>query len=437
MRRLLLTATLLSMLGAGCTSCSKNGEHDGGDDGGDGDTGTDADVARDVDVVGDAGVDADADDGGRADTDIVPDSDYDTDEAELPPPVAMELVEVPHDREGLDCGPGCHQVTFAAPILYNEYEMSERYLVYLNGRDIRPSPLFLVDLESGVEYELDACTDYWCSPPAIDGSMLSYSTTPHDDDTVWTLWRYQVNEPERYPLVRRSMTHRSRPLADVDFSQGFVAWYDSFVHPAGLYAMSIHGGEVIELTPEHCLCYGDPELFGRQVVFEGWQTGNRDIWLVNIDTLEHENLVDHRAPQFDPAFDGQWAVWADGRNDPSSSPYDQRVNPDIYGLELASRREEPLCDHPAVQLYPDVRDGLVVWEDWRNAEEPNNGWRYEDIDVYLLDLESRQEVQVTNLHGPERRPRVFGRRVFFVADDRIGQTAVFMVDLDEAGLLER
>jgi len=78
----------------------------------------------------------------------------------------------------------------------------------------------------------------------------------------------------------------------------------------------------------------------------------------------------------------------------------------------------------------------VVWEDWRNAEEPNNGWSRGNIDVYLLGLESRREVQVTSLPGPERRPRVRGRRVFFVAEDRIGQTAVFMVDLEEAGLLE-
>jgi Tol biopolymer transport system component len=172
------------------------------------------------------------------------------------------------------------------------------------------------------------------------------------------------------------------------------------------------------------------------VVFEGWQTGSRDIWMTNIDTLEQEDLVDHPAAQFDPAFDGQWVVWTDGRNDPSPSPYDHRVNPDIYGMEMATRTEEPLCDHPAVQLHPDVHDGLVVWEDFRNAEDPNNGWDSRaNIDIYLLDLETRREVQVTNLPGPERGPRVWGRRVFFVAEDLIGQTAVFMVDLDEAGLL--
>ena len=426
---------LMSLLLAGCASCSAGEEQDAGPNSAELDADQEADVAPDGDADGDADHN-DSDVDTEADVESDADADEDADDDGLPPPVAMELVEVPRDREGLDCGPGCRQVTFAAPIFLNEYEMNESHLVYRS--EVIPSPLFLVDLESGAEYELDACDDYFCSQPAIHGSMLSYSTKFHDDDILsWTLWRYELNAPERHPLVRRRMTHRSRPLADVDLNGEIVAWYDSFVYPAGLYAMSIHGGEVIELTPKRCLCYGRPELSGRQVVFDSTHTGPMDIWLVDVDTREQEHLVDHRAPQFDPAFDGRWVVWTDGRNDPSASPYDHRRNPDIYGMELTGRTVEPLCTHPAVQLYPDVRDGLVVWEDFRNAEDPNNAWSTRaNTDVYLLDLETRREVQVTSLPGPERRPRVFGRRVFFVAEDRIGQTAVFMIDLDEAGLLE-
>ena len=79
----------------------------------------------------------------------------------------------------------------------------------------------------------------------------------------------------------------------------------------------------------------------------------------------------------------------------------------------------------------------VVWEDLRNADDPNDG-RNEDAnsDIYLLELATGREVQVTSLPGPERRPRVMGTRVFFVADDLIGQAAVFMIDLVEAGLID-
>jgi Tol biopolymer transport system component len=199
--------------------------------------------------------------------------------------------------------------------------------------------------------------------------------------------------------------------------------------------MSLDGGEVISLTRNECPCYGAPHLWGREVVYESTR-GWHDIWLVNIDTLEERNLNDDRVEQWTPAFDGRWVVWSDGRNDPCSLPSWDLCNTDIYGMAMPDGEIEPLCDHPAVQTHPDVHLGLVAWEDFRNAEDPNDGnARDANIDIYLLDLDTRREVQVTNLPGPERMPRIWGRRLFYVAEDLIGQQAIFMIDLDEAGLL--
>jgi len=57
------------------------------------------------------------------------------------------------------------------------------------------------------------------------------------------------------------------------------------------------------------------------------------------------------------------------------------------------------------------------------------------VDSYLMDLATRREVHATDLPGPELEPRIWGHRLFYVAKDLIGQWAIFMVDLDEAGLL--
>ena len=402
----------------GCGACKPAGE---------------ADADREAGADGDADREAGAD--GDADQDLDEDLDAEADSDELPPPMPMEMVEVARDREGLDCGPGCRQVSFAEGPNYGEYAISERYLTYLGDG---PRALYVVDLDDGREYRVDACPGVECSPPGLDADLLAYSTRPREgrDWNTWTLWRYRIGEPERHPLVRRTMTEFARPMDWFDVSGDTVAWYDSAVYPAGLHAMSLLGGEVTSLTRERCVCYGPPELAGRQVVYEGWQSRSRDIWLVDIDTLEEERLVDDPLPQFDPAFDGQWVVWADGRNDPSFDPYGRRVNPDIYGMDLATRVEEPLCDHPAVQLFPDVRDGLVVWKDLRNAADPNDAWASgADADIYALELATRRELQVTSLPGAEWGPRVLGRRVFFIARDLVGQWAIFVVDLDEAGLL--
>lgn len=424
----------LALFAAGCTSCAGGGTRDAGLDGSE-----DSDVVLDADADGD-----DVDDGGRrdgdldiaeladADSDADVDVDSEGDADALPAPVAMELVEQPRDRPGLDCGPGCQQLTFADGIW--SYDISERYLSYMGSNTYR---LYLVDLQTMVEYQVDECHDYQCSHTATQGDLLVYATGAWDDDPEMTLWQYRIGDSLRHPLVNRTMTNLSRSIDGIDISGGLMAWYDSAIDPAGLYVMSLYGGEVSNLTNRRCVCYGDPSLVGSQVVYDGWQTGNRDIWLVNVDTLEEEQIVDHPAPQFDSAFDGRWVVWTDGRNDPSADPYGRRVNPDIYGMNLETREVEVLCDHPATQLHPDVRDGLVAWGDWRNAEDPNDAWVYgANVDIYLLDLATRREVQVTSRSVAEGPPRIWGRKVFFGARDATNQGAVFVVDLDEAGLLE-
>jgi hypothetical protein len=430
-------------LGAlGCSSCHEaqpgDADVDDADEDEDSirppDTGPDGDFDRaadsDVDVDEDARIDADADfDPDAEDHEI--DADID-----LPAPVPMDLEEKPRERDGMECGPGCRQVSFAESVWSERYDVSENYLIYQAG-NLTHRWLIVVDLLTMREYQLLDCNiDFDCSTPSVFGITTVFSTSLFSSSREWTLWRYDIGDLERYPLVQRRMSERSRPMMDIDVSENSVAWYDSAIAMAGLYAMNLEGGEVTSLTDEHCVCYADSALHGRQVVYQGWQTGFRDIWVVDIDTLDERNLNESGAPQFDPAFDGRWVVWADGRNDPSADPVLMRVNPDLYGMELPDGPEEELCVHPAIQTYPDVQDGLVVWEDFRNSADPNDYEAFDaNIDIYLLDLESRMELQVTSLPGKERRPRLQDRRLFFVAPDLIGQQSIFMVDLVEAGLV--
>ncbi len=105
-------------------------------------------------------------------------------------------------------------------------------------------------------------------------------------------------------------------------------------------------------------------------------------------------------------------------------------------MELPDGPQVPLCTNPANQWRSDVHNGLVVWEDFRNAEDPNDRDRDQNMDIYLLDLESGIEQQVTDLPGAERAPRILGHRLFFISRDLLDQDAVFMVDLVEAGLID-
>ena len=413
-----------SLLAAGCTSCDNASPHD-----------------AEPDVVGaDGDMDHDESDG-----DV--DADQDVIEADLPDgALPMQPTEMPHDRLGMDCGRGCKQISFADTVWPYFYEVGGRYLVYENfTQESTGVTLFLIDLETLVEYQLLNC-DYYtggdesCGEVTVNNETISFVTSlwdlRFDPDHEQTVWLYYVGDSYRTPLVRRVSTAEGRGLGYIRIHRDMIAWYDSHIPEAGLYVMNLHGGEITDLTPSHCNCYGIPNLWGRQVVYEDFEFFS-DIFLVNIDDLEHRNLNNDLVEQWDPSFDGQWVVWTDGHNDPCSLPSWDLCNPDIFGMEMPDGEIEPLCDDPAAQTHPDVHLGLVAWEDFRNAEDPNDGnrWDTANVDIYLLDLETRREVQVTNLPGPELSPHIWGHRLFYVARDLIDQWAIFMVDLDEAGLL--
>lgn len=411
-------------LAGGCASCDRPTPSDAGP--------PDAD-APDVQVE-------DADEGGTPDGD----EDADADEDGLPAPVPMKMIVVTPDHEGMDCGLGCKQITFGGSLASGDYSVQGDYLIYSFYPGGYASSVVLVDLDSGVEYLIDECNDYWCAYPAISGADVVYVTSPHSDDVLQSIWHYRIGDAERTALTRRRMTDRGRSTREIDLHEDTAVWYDSAVPMAGLYAMSTSGGPVTSLTPLTCPCYAGPRVWGRQVVYQGWQEGFSNVYLVDIDTLEERNLTYEEYEltgqailQDFPAFDGEWVVWKDSRNDPSDNPDGDPFNSDIYGTRLPFGPQEPLCLDPSIQTWPDVNQGIAVWADFRNAEDPNDFTDRpdSDVDIYMLDLETRVEQQVTSLPGFEHGPRVWGHRVFFTADDLIGQRAVFMVDLEEAGLV--
>ena len=80
-----------------------------------------------------------------------------------------------------------------------------------------------------------------------------------------------------------------------------------------------------------------------------------------------------------------------------------------------------------------------MWEDWRNNPgtiTPKYGSDFKNSDIYLKDLNTDKEHQITSFpfsspRGLELKPRIDGNRVFFtmIATKTL---AVFMIDLKQA-----
>lgn len=105
-------------------------------------------------------------------------------------------------------------------------------------------------------------------------------------------------------------------------------------------------------------------------------------------------------------------VWADSR-DLAETDYD------IYGYDLSTGQEFPVCLAPGTQAHPAVHAGVVVWEDHRRGS-----W-----DIYGYDLSNGQEFPICVAPGSQLNPSIYGSIVVWYDDRNGGATDIYGSDI--------
>jgi len=103
--------------------------------------------------------------------------------------------------------------------------------------------------------------------------------------------------------------------------------------------------------------------------------------------------------QYAPAISGDIVVWQDSRNMKVSGW-------DIYGYDLATGEEFPVCTAPGKQEAAAIDGKVVVWQDERTLDATGS-------DIYRRDLETGEEYPVCTAPGNQSRPGVDGRFVIW------------------------
>jgi TolB protein len=124
--------------------------------------------------------------------------------------------------------------------------------------------------------------------------------------------------------------------------------------------------------------------------------------------IPNYQLTDGPITQYNVQISGDIIVWADYRNG----------NWDIYGMDLKTHQEFPVCTNPATQDLPYIQGNIVVWRDLRNGN-----W-----DIYGRNLVTGQEFPVCVADGMQWRPAVYGSFVVW-QDRRSGDWDIYGRDL--------
>jgi len=107
---------------------------------------------------------------------------------------------------------------------------------------------------------------------------------------------------------------------------------------------------------------------------------------------------------------------------------------DIYMKDLETREEVQLTNHLSDQINPKIYENKIVWEDYRNGN-----W-----DIYMIDLSSIEEplnpddpfftggfkeVQLTTNTGSQLNPYIYGDKVVY-EDKRNGCSDIYVYDIE-------
>jgi beta propeller repeat protein len=131
-------------------------------------------------------------------------------------------------------------------------------------------------------------------------------------------------------------------------------------------------------------------------------------------------ITTNTSNQLNPDIYGERIVWQDDRNG-SYDAYIYDPNWDIYIYDLSSSIETQITTNESNQSGPVIYGDRIVWTDDRNG----------NYDVYMYDLSSSTETQITISESNQSDPAIYEDRIVW-ADDRNGNTDIYMYDLSSS-----
>ena len=185
----------------------------------------------------------------------------------------------------------------------------------------------------------------------ISGNTVVYHSaiTPYYPDIyAFTL----PDGPEFLAASHQGWDPATKPRIDGDL----VVW----LNWKSVYARRL-GGAVVPVSTRSC---DNPDVSGHIIVWQEWhESSHYDILGYDFDTQATFVICDYHSGnpntsyKTNPAISGNIVVWQDPRGNDGAS--------DIYGKNLATGEEFPICTHTGFQLKPDISGNVVVWVDNR------------------------------------------------------------------------
>ena len=190
-----------------------------------------------------------------------------------------------------------------------------------------------------------------------------------------------------------------------------------------VFLLDVKTGEIRQITTDEHVqrsprIYGDTIVWldNRDEVYEKYPH-HYDVYAYSLKTGEERRITTTNSiTAYDLAISGSMVVWTDSRNDDPASRIQTRPpiqNDDIYLYDLSTNQERQITTDPGSDSSPVIDNGRIVWTGSRRVRE---------ADIFIYDVNTGEETQISKSGYAAHNyyPAICGNRIVW-ADARISQ----------------
>jgi beta propeller repeat protein len=176
-------------------------------------------------------------------------------------------------------------------------------------------------------------------------------------------------------------------------------------------------------------CYFSEEF--RMSMQKDFDTLNWDIFLLDLNTGEVKQITTDEHAQRSVRIYGDTIVWLDNRHE-EDDEYPHYY--DIYAYDLEKGEEMRITQTNSIKDYDlSISGSLVVWTDSRNDSPESRIDTYPPVsnpDIYMFDLSTNTEKQVTTSSASDSSPVVDNGRIVWQRSSAVRNGDIFLYDVE-------
>jgi len=161
-----------------------------------------------------------------------------------------------------------------------------------------------------------------------------------------------------------------------------------------------------------------PQISGNTIIWQDFRDGNWDIYGFDLTTKTEFPICTARNDQCEPQISGNTIVWTDSRDGYYDDYGGIWWDNDIYGFDLITKTEFPICTTPGDRWNPQISSNTIIWLDDRNG----------NYDIYGFDLITKAEFPICIAPRERQNPQISGNTIIW-EDFRDGNWDIYGFDL--------